>query len=188
MLPDFILVCVSFLFSYIPPVTVFTISMLVYSFVTFWSQKILVNLEKYSLFLWFLVSRVLKIKKIPQKLVRNLNLSKTTFPLQLIKFMIFLSLGVCVGNCPFPHLISDPFHKSQHLVTKIFHSSNLTILKSSVWAIITCLTNFPQLLVATSCKELTRRGGGRIGCELVKDRPDTGSLAAHENLHLYRYF
>ena len=127
-------------------------------------------------------------KKFPQKLVRNLNLSKTTFPLQLIKFMIFFSLGVCVGNCPFPHLISDPFHKSQHLVTKIFHSSNQTIQKSSVWALITCLTNFPQLLVATSCKELTRRGGGRIGCELVKDRPDTGSLAAHENLHLYRYF
>ena len=37
---------------------------------------------------------------------------------------------------------------------------------------------------ATSCKELTVRGGGRIGCELVKNQPDTGFLAAHESLHL----
>ena len=37
---------------------------------------------------------------------------------------------------------------------------------------------------ATSCKELTVRGGGRIGCELVKNQPDTGFLATHESLHL----
>ena len=37
---------------------------------------------------------------------------------------------------------------------------------------------------ATSCKELTVRGGERIGCEVVKNQPDTGFLAAHESLHL----
>ena len=37
---------------------------------------------------------------------------------------------------------------------------------------------------ATSFKDLTLRGGGRIGCELVKNQPDTGFLATHESLHL----
>ena len=41
------------------------------------------------------------------------------------------------------------------------------------------------LSAATSFMDLTLRGGGRIGCELVMDQPDTVFLAAYESLHLY---